>query len=348
MTNREESSSTDALPAGGIRIGLNGAGRTGRAFLRALVSRNLPAEVVAVNDLAGAGDLGRLLSRDSVHGRFAGVEVDGEDLFIRGRRIKVLHEAEPKALPWSSLGVDVVVEASGRFTAADKAAAHLDAGARLVVVSAPSKGADATFVIGVNQDSFDPARHKVVSNASCTTNCLAPMVKVLDESFGIESGLMTTVHAYTGDQRLVDGLHKDPRRARAAGLNIVPTTTGAARATALVMAGMEGRLDGAALRVPVADGSITDLVVQLKRGADVDEVNLAFRKAAAGPLSGVLEYSEDPLVSTDILGSTASCVFDSGLTMAGGHLVKVFGWYDNEVGYANRLAELVVWLGSRL
>ena len=328
-----------------IRVGLNGFGRTGRAFVRALADRDLPIDLVAINDLASAEELARLLARDSVHGPFAGVECGRDKLVIRGRDILILHEPDPKGLPWTELGIQVAVEASGRFTSAQKAAAHLEAGAERVVVSAPSKGADATFVIGVNDHLFDPDRHRVVSNASCTTNCLVPMVSVLDTAFGIESGLMTTTHAYTGDQRLVDGLHADPRRARAAALNIVPTSTGAARATALVIEAMEGRLDGAALRVPVADGSITDLVVLLRDEVAAETVNEVFWRAAKD-LGGVLEYSEEPLVSTDIVGRTASCVFDSGMTMACGRLVKVFGWYDNEVGYANRLAELTVTVGS--
>lgn len=331
-----------------VRVGLNGFGRTGRSFLRAVVERNLDLEVAAINDLGPAPDLARLLCRDSVHGAFPGVALEGDTLVVRGRRIEVLHEPEPACLPWASMGVDVAVEASGRFTSAEKAEAHLQAGAPLVVVSAPCKGADATFVIGINEALFDPAHHRIISNASCTTNCLVPMVKVLEDAFGLESGLMTTTHAYTGDQRLVDGLHKDPRRARAAGLNIVPTTTGAARATALALPSMDGRLDGASLRVPVADGSITDLVVQLRSPADVAEVNDAFRQAAGGCLQGILEYSEEPLVSADIIGRTASCVFDSGLTLTTGSLAKVFGWYDNEVGYAHRLAELVVSVGNRL
>jgi glyceraldehyde 3-phosphate dehydrogenase len=282
-----------------------------------------------------------------VHGPLGlDVKAVGDRLEVDGQSITVLAEPEPAKLPWRALGVDVVVEATGRFTARDKAAAHLDAGAARVVVSAPSKGADATFVIGVNDSTFDPAVHHVVSNASCTTNCLVPMIKVLDDAFGVERGFMTTIHAYTGDQLLVDGPHKDARRARAAGLNIVPTSTGAARATGLVMAAMDGRLDGAAVRVPVADGSLTDLVALLRTDVGVADVNEAYRQAAAqGPLAAVLDYSEDDLVSTDIVGSPASCTLDSGMTMAGGRLVKVFGWYDNEWGYANRLAELTELVG---
>ena len=260
--------------------------------------------------------------------------------------IRFLAEQEFKSLPWADLGIDVVIEATGRFRDRAAATAHLDAGAPYVVVSAPCKGADATFVVGVNDDTFNPASDRVVSNASCTTNCLVPMVKVLDEAFGVERGLMTTVHAYTGDQMLVDGPHKDLRRARAAALNVVPTSTGAARATSLVLEQMAGRLDGTALRVPVADGSVTDLVATLRREASADEVNEAFRAAStAGPLAGVLDYSEEPIVSSDIVGSPASCVFDAPLTLAVGDMVKVLGWYDNEWGYAHRLVDLARIIG---
>ncbi len=331
-----------------VRVGLNGFGRTGRAFYRAILDRSLDVEVVAVNDLGSPTALARLLQRDSVYGPLPEeVVVAGDSIAVSSRTFQVLHEPEPKELPWARLGVDVAVEASGRFAARDRAASHLDAGAARVVVSAPSKGADATFVIGVNEDTFDRDAHKVVSNASCTTNCLAPMVKVLDDAFGLEQGFMTTVHAYTGDQNLVDGLHKDSRRARAAAINIVPTTTGAARATGLVMQAMQQRLDGTALRVPVANGSITDLVALVGQSVTKDQVNGAFADAAAtGRLAPVLDYGEDDLVSTDIIGKPASCVFDPELTMASGQLVKVLGWYDNEWGYANRLAELALLVGS--
>ncbi len=330
------------------RIGINGFGRMGRAVYRIIEERELDLEVVAVNELGPAGTMAGLLARDSVHGRFAPPITVGEGgLRIGERWVRTFAERDPAALPWGDLGVSVVVESTGHFRTRDAAAAHLTAGAQRVVVSAPCKGADATFVIGVNEDDFDPAVHHVVSNASCTTNCLVPMIKVLHDRFGIEQGFMTTVHAYTGDQALVDGPHKDPRRARAAALNIVPTSTGAARATSEVIVEMAGRLDGTALRVPVADGSITDLVVVLDRATNAEEVNLAFAEAATGRLAGVLEYSTEPLVSSDIIGSSASCVFDSGLTMAAGKLVKVFGWYDNEWGYANRLAELALLIGAR-
>ena len=331
-----------------VRVGVNGFGRTGRALFRAARRQDLGLEVVAVNDLATPPALARLLARDSVYGRYdEPVSVDGDDMVVGDDRIAMLAEPEVKGLPWRDLGVDVVVECTGRFTARDVAALHLEAGAPRVVVSAPSKGADATIVMGVNDDVFDPERHLVVSNASCTTNCLVPMVKVLDDAFGVDRGYMTTVHAYTGDQRLVDSVHKDPRRARAAAVNIVPTTTGAARSTGEVLPHLAGRLDGIALRVPVPDGSVTDLVATVRGQPSADEVRDAFRRAAtSGPLVGRLEYAEDGLVSSDIVGDPASCVFDAELTMAAAHVVKVLGWYDNEWGYANRLAELTAKVGA--
>ena len=331
-----------------VRVGINGFGRMGRALVRIARRPTAGLEVVAVNDLAAPEALARLLARDSVYGRIDGnVSAVGDVIVVDGARIKVLGEPEVKALPWADLGVDVVVEATGRFTARAKAAAHLDAGAPRVVVSAPSEGADATFVMGVNDHTFDPATHVVVSNASCTTNCLAPLAKVLDDGFGIEHGVMTTVHAYTGDQRLVDSVHKDARRARAAAVNIVPTTTGAARALGLVLPQLAGRLDGISLRVPVVDGSVTDLVVTLRRSTSDDEVREAFRAASeSGSLRGRLEYSDEPLVSSDVIGSEASCVFDAPTTMVRGPLAKVLGWYDNEWGYANRLAELTAKVGA--
>jgi glyceraldehyde 3-phosphate dehydrogenase len=332
-----------------IKVGVNGFGRTGRAFFRAATRSGLDIEIVAVNDLAPAASLAHLLARDSVFGAFGhAVSVDGDEMQVgESRPVLMLREPEVKALPWGDLGLDVVVEATGRFTSRAAAAAHLDAGAKRVVVSAPCKGADATFVMGVNDETFDPASHLVVSNASCTTNCLVPMVKVLDDAFGLEHAFMTTVHAYTGDQRLVDSVHKDDRRARAAALNIVPTTTGAARATSEVLPHLAGRLDGIALRVPVPDGSMTDLVANLRTPASADEVRAAFKQAAeSAPLRGRLEYSEEALVSTDIIGSSASCVFDAELTMSAGTFVKVLGWYDNEFGYASRLAELVAKVGG--
>ncbi|HLT70972.1 MAG TPA: type I glyceraldehyde-3-phosphate dehydrogenase [Acidimicrobiales bacterium] len=331
-----------------IRVGINGFGRIGRNFFRAAKRSGADIDFVAVNDLGSVETMAHLLRNDSVFGRLEDdVEVTDDGIKVGGDTIKVLAERDPKELPWGELGVDVVIESTGIFTSRDKAAAHIDAGAPYVIVSAPSSGADATFVVGVNDDTFDPANHKVVSNASCTTNCFVPMVKVLDDAFGVERGLMTTVHAYTGDQSLVDGPHKDQRRARAAAINIIPTSTGAARATGLVLDAMQGRLDGQAVRVPVPDGSLTDFTAVLAREVTADEVNEAFKAAAeSGPLAKVLEYSEAPLVSTDIVGSDASCTFDSQLTQAMGNLVKVFGWYDNEWGYSNRLVDLALIVGA--
>ncbi|HUY23501.1 MAG TPA: type I glyceraldehyde-3-phosphate dehydrogenase [Acidimicrobiales bacterium] len=331
-----------------VRIGINGFGRTGRALLRAARRPELGLEVVAVNDLGPPEALVRLLARDSVFGKLeVPVTLDDGVMVVGGHRVRLLAEPEVKSLPWKELDVDVVVESTGRFTARDKAAGHLDAGAPRVVVSAPSKGADGTFVMGVNDHEFDPARHVVVSNASCTTNCLAVLAKVLDDAFGIDEGFMTTVHAYTGDQNVVDGVHKDARRARAAAINIIPTTTGAARATGLVLPALEGRLDGFALRVPVPDGSVTDLVANLRATVTPDDVRAAYReRATSGTLVGKLQYAEEALVSSDIVGDPASCVFDAELTMAHGRLVKVVGWYDNEWGYANRLAELTAVVGA--
>lgn len=328
-----------------VKVGINGFGRIGRNFYRAAAQMSADMEVVAVNDLGSVEQMAHLLRYDSVHGRLdRPVSVDGSALVIgEAERIEVLAERDPAKLPWGDLGADIVVESTGLFTSRDKAAAHLSAGARKVVISAPGKDVDATFVMGVNDDSYDPASHHVISNASCTTNCFVPLVKVLDDAFGVAKGFMTTTHAYTGDQSIVDGPHSDPRRARAAAVNIVPTSTGAARATGLVLSAMDGLLDGAALRVPIPDGSITDFVAVLDAEPSVDEINRAYESAAqSGPLAKVLEYSRDPLVSSDIVGSAASCIFDSGLTMAHGDLVKVFGWYDNEWGYSNRLVDLVL------
>ena len=331
-----------------IRVGINGFGRIGRNFFRAVRKSGADIDLVAANDLGSVDQMAHLLQYDSVLGRFDGkVSVGQNGLEVDGSKIQILAERDPAQLPWADLGVDLVVESTGFFTDRDKAAAHLSAGAPCVIISAPAKGADATFVVGVNDDTFNAETHKVVSNASCTTNCFVPMIKVLDDAFGVQKGLMTTVHAYTGDQNLVDGPHKDPRRARGAAINITPSSTGAARATGLVLQSMQGKLDGTALRVPVSDGSITDFVGVLARDTTVDEVNEAFRAAGeSGPLASVLEYSEAPLVSTDIVGSPASCTFDSGLTMAMGNLVKVLGWYDNEWGYSNRLVDLVRVVGA--
>ncbi len=331
-----------------IRVGINGFGRIGRNFFRAAKARDADVDFVAVNDLGSLETMAHLLAHDSVHGPLGSqVSVVDDGISVDGDTLRVLSERDPAALPWGDLGVDVVIESTGIFTSRDRAAAHLDAGAPRVIVSAPCSGADRTFVVGVNDGDFDPATDLVVSNASCTTNCFVPMVKVLDDAFGVVKGLMTTVHAYTGDQQIVDGPHKDLRRARAAAVNIVPTSTGAARATGLVLQAMNGRLDGTALRVPVPDGSITDFTAQLDREVTADEINEAFRTAASdGPLSGVLDYSEAPLVSSDIVGSPASCTFDAGLTMAMGDLVKISGWYDNEWGYSNRLVDLALIVGS--
>ncbi len=326
-----------------VRVGVNGFGRIGRNFYRAADRPDCDIEIVAVNDLGNTATMAHLLKYDSVLGNLPHdiAAVDG-GISIDGKVLPVLSERNPADLPWADYGVDVVVESTGIFTSRDKAAMHLDAGAPLVIVSAPASGADATFVVGVNDADFDPGAHQVISNASCTTNCFVPMVQVLDQAFGVQQGLMTTIHAYTGDQSLVDGPHGDLRRARAAAVNIIPTSTGAARATGLVLQSMDGKLDGTSLRVPIPDGSVTDFTATLDASPSVDQVNEAFAAAAAsGPLAGVLDYSTDPLVSSDIVGNPASCVFDAGLTMAMGSMVKVLGWYDNEWGYSNRLVDLV-------
>jgi glyceraldehyde 3-phosphate dehydrogenase len=330
-----------------VRVGINGFGRIGRNFFRAVKASNADVEIVAVNDLGSLSTMAHLLKYDSVLGilPYDIKAVDG-GISIDGKVLTVLQERDPKALPWGKLGVDLVIESTGIFTDREKAAQHLEGGAPLVIVSAPSNGADATFVYGINHGDYDPAKHKVISNASCTTNCFVPLVKVLDDAFGVENGLMTTIHAYTGDQSLVDGPHSDLRRARAAAINIVPTSTGAARATSLVMTEMKGRLDGTSLRVPVPTGSITDLVANLKKPASVEEINAAFNAAASGPLKGVLEYCTAPIVSSDIVTNPHSCIFDSDLTMSMGSLVKVLGWYDNEWGYSNRLVDLTLHVGK--
>jgi glyceraldehyde 3-phosphate dehydrogenase len=341
-----------------IRVGINGFGRIGRNFVRSAleqsarkgagVSSGEDVVVVGVNDLVPTATNAHLLKYDSTQGTLEqGVSHTEDSITVGGQTFKVFSERDPKALPWADLGVDVVIESTGLFTSRDKAGAHIDAGAPRVIISAPGTDVDATFVIGVNDDTYDPAKHTVVSNASCTTNCFVPMMKVLDDAFGIEKGLMTTVHAFTNDQNLLDLAHKDLRRARSAAVNIVPASTGAARATSLVMASMKGKLDGTALRVPVVDGSITDFTGILKREVSVEEINGAFRAAAeSGPLSKVLVYTEEPIVSSDIVGSPASCTFDSLLTLAMGSLVKVFGWYDNEWGYSNRLVDLARIVGA--
>ena len=332
-----------------VRVGINGFGRIGRNFFRAVQASGADIEIVAVNDLGSLKTMAHLLKYDSVLGVLPNdISATDDGIKIDGKVLKVLQVRDPKELPWKSLGVDLVIESTGIFTDRDKAAMHLDAGAPLVIVSAPSNGADATFVYGVNHNEFDPSRHKVVSNASCTTNCFVPLVKVLDDAFGVENGLMTTVHAYTGDQQLVDGPHSDLRRARGAAINITPTSTGAARATSLVMAAMKGKLDGTALRVPVPTGSITDFVANLKKPATVEEINAAFKAAANGTLKGVLEYTDAPIVSSDIVTNPHSCIFDSDLTMSMGTMVKVLGWYDNEWGYSNRLVDLTKHIAAKL
>lgn len=326
-----------------VRVGINGFGRIGRNFFRAIAARDADIEIVAVNDLGSLKTMAHLLKYDSVLGVLKNTieAVDG-GISVDGKLLKVLTERDPSALPWGELGVDVVIESTGIFTDREKAAMHLVGGAPLVIVSAPSNGADATIVYGVNHNDFKRGTHKVISNASCTTNCFVPMVKVLDDAFGVENGLMTTIHAYTGDQSLVDGPHSDLRRARGAAINIVPTSTGAARATSLVLESMKGKLDGTSLRVPVPTGSITDFVANLKKPASVEEINAAFKAAASGPLKGILEYTDAPIVSSDIVTNPHSCIFDSDLTMSMGSLVKVLGWYDNEWGYSNRLVDLVL------
>jgi len=332
-----------------VRVGINGFGRIGRIFFRAAHQRG-DVEVVAINDLTSPSINAHLLKYDSTHGRFGeSVEVTDDGFQVGNRLVKVFSESDPKALPWGDVGVDVVVESTGFFTDGQKASAHIEAGAPRVIISAPATNVDGTFVVGVNDDTFDAAKHKVVSNASCTTNCFVPMVKVLDDAFGVEKGLMTTVHAYTNDQALLDVVNKsgDLLRFRASAVNIVPNSTGAARATSLVLEAMKGKLDGTALRVPVQDGSITDFTAVLKRDTTVEEVNEAFKSAAnSGPLSKVLVYTEDKIVSSDIIGSPASCTFNPGSTMAMGSLVKVFGWYDNEWGYSNRLVDLAGIVGA--
>ncbi len=336
-----------------VRVGINGFGRIGRNFLRAVLATGADVEVVGVNDLTSPETLAHLLRYDSTHGRLSvPVQVEGSDLLVGEQHIRVTAERQPEGIPWASLGADLVVEATGIFTSREAAAGHLGGSVKRVIISAPSGDADATFVIGVNDQDYDPDKDVVVSNASCTTNCFVPMVKVIDDAFHIVSGLMTTVHAYTNDQNLLDLPHKDMRRARAAATNIVPTSTGAARATGLVLAAMKGHLDGYSLRVPLPAGSITDFTAVVQGNPSVADVNAAFAEAAAKPpLDKVLEYTEDPIVSSDIVGSAASCTFDSDLTMVMQvndelSLVKTFGWYDNEWGYSNRLVDLAVLVGG--
>lgn len=333
-----------------VRVGINGFGRIGRNFFRAVQAQGADIEIVAVNDLGSVKTMAHLLKYDSVMRQLPNdIKVSKNGISVDGVEIKVLSERDPKNLPWGDLGVDVVIESTGFFTKRDAAAAHLEGGAPLVIVSAPCDGADATFVYGVNHKDFNFKTQKVISNASCTTNCFVPIVKVLDDAFGVEQGLMQTVHAYTGDQSLVDGPHSDLRRARGAAINIVPTSTGAARATSLVLESMKGKLDGTSLRVPVPTGSIVDFTANLKKAASVEEINAAFKKAAAsGPLKGVLRYTEDPIVSSDIVGDPHSSIFDAGLTMSMGKMVKVLSWYDNEWGYSNRLVQTTLFAGSKV
>ncbi|MDJ0357842.1 MAG: type I glyceraldehyde-3-phosphate dehydrogenase [Actinomycetota bacterium] len=332
------------------RIGINGFGRIGRNYFRAALEQGADLEIVAVNDLTSPEALAHLLKYDSVTGRLkASIEVADGHLVVNGKTIQVLAERDPANLPWAELGVDIVVESTGFFTKAVDAQKHIDAGAKKVLISAPASGEDITIVMGVNDDGYDPAAHNIISNASCTTNCLGPLAKVLVDNFGVERGLMTTVHAYTADQNLQDGPHKDLRRARAAAINMVPTSTGAAKAIGLVMPELKGKLDGYAIRVPVPTGSATDLTVTLSREASVAEINAAYKSAAAeGKLSGYLVYTEDPIVSSDIVTDPASCIFDSGLTKVIGNQVKVVGWYDNEWGYSNRLVDLTELVAARL
>ncbi|GAB3583967.1 type I glyceraldehyde-3-phosphate dehydrogenase [Calidifontibacter terrae] len=332
-----------------VRVGINGFGRIGRNFYRAVVESGADVEVVAVNDLTDNKTLAHLLKYDSILGRFNGdVTFDEESISAGGKKIAAFSEKDPSKLPWKDLGVDIVVESTGFFTDATQAKAHLDAGAKKVIISAPAKNEDITIVMGVNDDKYDAATHHIISNASCTTNCLAPMAKALNDSIGIEKGLMTTIHAYTQDQNLQDAPHKDLRRARAAALNIVPTTTGAAKAVSLVLPELKGKLDGYALRVPVPTGSATDLTFTASKETTVEEVNAAVKAAAEGPLKGYLVYTEDPIVSKDIETDPSSCIFDSGLTKVTGNMVKVVGWYDNEWGYSNRLVDLCGLVGKGL
>ncbi|MFI1567304.1 type I glyceraldehyde-3-phosphate dehydrogenase [Streptomyces sp. NPDC020490] len=333
-----------------IRVGINGFGRIGRNYFRALLEQGADIEIVAVNDLGDTATTAHLLKYDTILGRLKQeVSHTADTITVDGKTIKVLSERDPADIPWGELGVDIVIESTGIFTKKADAEKHIAGGAKKVLISAPAKDEDITIVMGVNQDKYDPANHHVISNASCTTNCVAPMAKVLDENFGIVKGLMTTVHAYTNDQRILDFPHRDLRRARAAAENIIPTTTGAAKATALVLPQLKGKLDGMAMRVPVPTGSVTDLVIELSREVTKEEVNAAFLKASEGELKGILEYTEDPIVSSDIVNAPASCTFDSSLTMVQeGKNVKVIGWYDNEWGYSNRLVDLTVFVGDQL
>jgi glyceraldehyde 3-phosphate dehydrogenase len=333
-----------------VKVGINGFGRIGRNFFRAARKQRADFDIVAVNDITDPATLAHLLKYDSIFGRFEGeVSAESGAILVDGKTIKVLAEKDPASLPWKELGAQIVIESTGRFTNREDAEKHVEAGAEKVIISAPAKGEDITVVMGVNDEQYDPALHNVISNASCTTNCVVPMAKVLGDAFGIERGFMTTIHAYTNDQNLLDLPHKDLRRARAAAINIVPASTGAAKASSLALPELKGKMDGLAMRVPVPDGSVTDLVCILKRDVTVDEVNEAFKKASEkGSLKGLLGFCRDPIVSSDIVGSDCSCTFDSLSTMAIGNLVKVIGWYDNEWGYSNRLVDLTRLVASRL
>ncbi len=331
------------------RIGINGFGRIGRNYLRAALAQNSDLEIVAVNDLSDPASLAHLLKYDSVNGRLdAAVSVDGDSIVVNGKSIKVLAERDPSKLGWGDLGVDIVIESTGIFTKAGDAGKHIEAGAKKVIISAPATDEDATFVIGVNEHLYDPAKHHIISNASCTTNCLAPLAKVFLDNFGIKNGLMTTVHAYTADQNLHDGPHSDLRRARAAAVNIVPSSTGAAKAIGLVLPELKGKLDGFALRVPVPTGSITDLTLVSEKTTTVEEIKAAYKKAAEGELKGILMYTEEPIVSSDIVSDPHSSIFDAGLVRVIDNTVKLSSWYDNEWGYSNRLVELTAMVASKL
>jgi glyceraldehyde 3-phosphate dehydrogenase len=332
-----------------VKVGINGFGRIGRNFLRAALASNAPVEIVAVNDLTSIDTLAHLIKYDSILGRLnQEVSFDENSLTIGGKKIRVFAEKDPAALPWASVGAEIVIESTGRFTKASDAAKHLTGGAKKVVISAPATDEDVTLVLGVNDSSYDPNKHKIISNASCTTNCLAPMAKVLNDNFGIVRGFMTTVHAYTNDQVILDFPHKDLRRARSAATNIIPTSTGAAKAIGLVLPELKGKLDGYALRVPVPTGSITDLTVELAKETTAAEINAAMKKAAEGPLKGILRYTEDPIVSADIVTDPHSSIFDAGITKVIGNQAKVAAWYDNEWGYSNRLVDLMKFIGAKL
>jgi glyceraldehyde 3-phosphate dehydrogenase len=331
-----------------VKVGINGFGRIGRNFFRAVEVSGADIQIVGINDLTNTKTLAHLLKYDSILGRFNGsvVAEDGA-IVVNGVRIPIFAQRDPASIPWGDIGAEIVVESTGFFTDAESARKHLTAGAKKVIISAPAKGEDITIVMGVNEDKYNPATDDIISNASCTTNCLAPMAKAIDDAFGIERGLMTTIHAYTNDQSILDFPHSDLRRARAAALNMIPTSTGAAKAIGLVMPHLKGKLDGYAMRVPVPTGSATDLTVELKKAATRDEINAVVKAAAEGPLKGILQYTEDPIVSTDIVTDPSSCIFDASLTIVNGNMVKVLGWYDNEWGYSNRIVDLVNFVGAK-